>query len=226
MKPPMKPLSWFGSGRTVTLAIDDGPTEVTSHLLAQLEEAGHRAVLFVLGCNVAGREAILVDAVRRGFALGNHSFDHPHFSTLGLDQARAEIQRTEAFIETAYRDAGAARHGKWFRFPYLDTGEQGAAEFQGLLRELGFRRPPAVGRRVARGDRRRIDWPTTLDTRDWALPGEEAVRAALRRTRPGDVIEFHDKVETVGAYAGILVEELAALSLRATAPARGFGFRP
>jgi peptidoglycan/xylan/chitin deacetylase (PgdA/CDA1 family) len=222
----MNPLSWFRPPRTVTLAIDDGPTEVTTQLIAQLEQAGHRAVLFVLGCNVAGREAILVDAVRRGFALGNHSFDHPHFSTLGLDQARAEILATEAFIETAYREAGMARHGRWFRFPYLDTGEQGAPAMQGLLRELGFRRPRAVSRRVAAYDRQRLDWPTTLDTRDWALPGEEAVRAALRRTRPGDVIEFHDKVETVGAYAAILVEELAALSLRAVAPQRGFEVRP
>ena len=42
------------------------------------------AVLFILGCEVAGREECLVDAIRRGFALGNHSYSHPSFQLVVL----------------------------------------------------------------------------------------------------------------------------------------------
>lgn len=214
----LRALPW----RTVTLAIDDGPTDLTPQLLDHLERGGHRAVLFILGCNVAGREAILADAVRRGFALGNHSFSHPYFSSLGLAEARTELETTEALIEGIYRQAGRPRPGKWFRFPYLDTGEDRADALHGLLRDLGFQRPRTVGRRLPPWDRRRLDWSTTLDTRDWALPGEAAVRATLRRARPGDVIECHDKLETVAPYAAALAEELTARSLRAVVPGQGW----
>lgn len=204
--------------RTVTLAIDDGPSPVTAEMIAKLQRAGHRAVLFVLGSNFANREEILIDAVRRGFALGNHSFDHPFFSKIDLDTARTEIAKTESLIQSIYARAKVKRHGQWFRFPYLDTGEQNFEPLQALLAEFGFERPEIVGQRLAREDLSRRDWPTTINTRDWALPDDEEMRATLRRTRPCDVIEFHDKVETVGRFCDILIEELRALSLRAAVP--------
>ncbi len=209
---------------TVTLAIDDGPSDVTPRLLEQLELAGHRAVLFVLGCNVAGREHVMVDALRRGFALGNHSFHHPRFSSIELHEARAEIQMTEALIDSAYTKARVRRPGRWFRFPYLDTGGQRFAAFQSLLAELGFNRPRSVGERIADADAARLDWPTTINTRDWSLPSEIDLRLAVRESRPGDLIEFHDKCETVGPYGKLLIEELAALSLRAALPRNPWEF--
>lgn len=221
-------IGWpFARRHAVTLVIDDGPSDVTPQLLSLLERGGHRAVLFVLGCNVAGREQVLIDALRRGFALGNHSFGHPYFSAISLDEARTEIEATETLIDAAYAGAGVRRRARWFRFPYLDTGlETGEREFedlQALLGEFGFERPSAVGRRLASEDKARLDWPTTLNTEDWALPDEGALRLALRGAKAGDVIEFHDKSETVGRYGTALVEELAALSLRAVVPGRGLG---
>jgi peptidoglycan/xylan/chitin deacetylase (PgdA/CDA1 family) len=208
----------FGRGDAVTLAIDDGPSDVTGQLLAQLEKGGHRAVLFVLGCNVAGREAMLVDAIRRGFALGNHSFTHPYFSTIEVTQARQEIAATEALITAAYARARVRRPGRWFRFPYLDTGGANFSAFQSLLAEFGFERPRALRRRLLDEWRQRLDWPTTLNTQDWALPDEAALRRTLRQAIRGDVIEFHDKLATVPRYGPIVVEELARLSLCATVP--------
>src|SRR5206468_3893907 len=123
----------------------------------------------------------------------------------------------------AYAKAGVERHGRWFRFPYLDTGEESFDSLQALLGEFGFERPQEVGVHLWEADRPRLDWQTTLNTRDWALPEEDELRATLRQTRPGDLIEFHDKVETVGPYCGALLEELAALSLRATVPGRTGG---
>ncbi len=204
--------------RSVTLVMDDGPTDSTPQLLDCLEAAGHRAVLFVLGCNIAGREAVLIDAVRRGFALGNHSFDHPHFSILDLAEARREIERTEAAIEAIYAQARVPRPAKWFRFPYLDTGEHHRVRFQTLLREFGFARPHALGARLQPEARTRLDWPSTLRTLDWEFPPDSRFRRSLRRARPGDIIECHDSPGTVERFVRPLTEELARLRLRATVP--------
>jgi peptidoglycan/xylan/chitin deacetylase (PgdA/CDA1 family) len=204
--------------QSVTLVIDDGPSDALPELLASLERCGHRAVLFVLGANAAGREAMLVDAIRRGFPLGNHSFGHPHFSDITLDAGRREIMETEAVIDDLYRRARVARPGKWFRFPYLDTGDGGAEGFQRLLQELGFERPAAVGTRLAEDEAARIDWPTTVWTMDWELPDIQRMRTLLEQAQPGDVVEFHDKVETVGRYAALVADTLSARSLRARVP--------
>jgi len=210
--------------RIVTLAIDDGPSPVTATLIEKLHRAGHRAVLFVLGENIEKYgEQVLVDAVRRGFALGNHSFSHPFFSKIDLELARTEIARTEVLIESIYKQARVKRHGQWFRFPYLDTGEENFVPLQALLKQFGFAQPEIVGRRVKEWDIGRVDWPTTINTRDWALPPQDEMRETLRQTRPGDVIEFHDKVETAEGYCDLLIEELAALSLTAAVPGARVG---
>jgi peptidoglycan/xylan/chitin deacetylase (PgdA/CDA1 family) len=215
-------IGWrFSRRRAVTLVVDDGPSDATAQLLDMLQRHGHRAVLFILGCNVAGREATLVDAVRRGFALGNHSFDHPYFSQLDIAAASAEITATEVLIDAAYADAGIRRPGKWFRFPYLDTGGAQFEPLQALLGDLGFERPDAIGARLAPLDLNRRDWPTTVNTGDWAMPEDAMFRVAMRQANPGDIIEFHDKPEGISRYNGALLDELAALSLRGVVPGDG-----
>lgn len=217
----------------VTLVVDDGPARSTGLLLSQLEQAGHRAVWFIVGRKVGrfagsalerlmpSRRKILVDAVRRGFALGNHSFDHPHFSNISVPEARESICRTDRIIEEIYAQAGVRRPGKWFRFPYLDEGGNRAGEFQSLLHDLGFECPPAATERLDPRHRRGLDWPTTLKTSDWELPAEALMRERLSAARPGDVIEIHDRPHLIDRYGRAIVEELAKLSLRATIPASG-----
>jgi glycosyltransferase involved in cell wall biosynthesis/peptidoglycan/xylan/chitin deacetylase (PgdA/CDA1 family) len=220
----------------VTLVVDDAPSDATGELLSRLEDEGHRCVLFVIGENVEGREEVLVDAVRRGFALGNHSFLHPHFSRIDLPEARASIEKTDALIDIIYRAAGVRRPGKWFRFPYLDTGRGWCVRqrfpfiaggrkhhraLQNLLRDLDFERPDSIRERIPDYELDRVDWPTTLCTWDWSLPPDDNMRGMLREAVPGDIIEFHDKPDTIGRYGRMIVEQLSNLKLRATVPQPG-----
>lgn len=206
---------------TVTLVIDDGPSDATARMLDALESAGHRAVLFLLGTNIAGREAVLVDAIHRGFALGNHSFSHPRFSEIDVATARHEIVRTDALIDDLYRRAGRPRPGRWFRFPYLDTGARRHDDFQRLLAELGFAIPISIRDLLPEADRARRDWPSTLVTRDWALPPEPEFRATVEQARPGDVVEYHDKIDTVDQLSMPLIRALGQAGVRAAVPPRG-----
>ena len=205
-------------GDEVTLVIDDGPTDSTPELLSLLEHNGQRAVLFINGFRVEGREAILVDAVQRGFALGNHSYEHPRFSEISIEEARQSIERTDRIIERIYARAGVPRPGNWFRFPFLDTGGEHMSELQNLLRELNYDKPDSIATHMTAEERTRRDWPTTLCTRDWEFPSDSVIRTRLGQARPGDVVEIHDCVETASRYSALVVEELSNLSLRATVP--------
>jgi len=196
--------------RDVTIAVDDGPSPSTAELLDTLELDGHRAVLFVLGSNIPGREPVLIDAIRRGFALANHSLSHPRFSSLSASEAAAELAATETRIDALYAAAGVPRAARWFRFPYLDSGNGNAPELQSVLRDMGFRPHPSRPSQ--------FDWPTTCQTSDWSIPDDADFRRAVSNAVPGDIIEIHDKAEVVPRYTPILVEELARQSLRGTVP--------
>ena len=208
----------FWRSGTVTLVIDDGPSETTDALLGALERHGHRGVCFILGANLPGREGALVSAIRRGHALGNHSFSHPHFSEITLDVARDEVARTEALIGRLYAEAGQPRPGRWFRFPYLDRGEANEGAFQEMLAGFGFSTPAKVLRRDRSELPDRRDWPSTKVSADWERPPIEKMKRRLRKTRPGDVVEIHDYEDTFERYIGLVCDILDRRRLRAVIP--------
>jgi peptidoglycan/xylan/chitin deacetylase (PgdA/CDA1 family) len=166
----------------VALTFDDLPTMAlspttpyaavtTKTLLAGLRRHHIPAVGFVNEVKLEARDkperiALLKAWLDAGMDLGNHTYDHPHFTT----DAAAEIADT-AKGEVVTRALLAARHRTphWFRHPYLETGATDAARtaFEAWLTAHGYR--------VA---------PVSMENSDWlfALPYDEAVGR-------GDLIE-------------------------------------
>ena len=175
-------------GRKVAyLTIDDGPTPSTGRKLDLLVARGIPAVLFCTGAALEQYRPAAIDAIRRGFIVGNHSYDHPFFSDLSVEAACAQIRRTDGIIESVYAEAGVKRPAKYFRFPYGDKGAltrndalktptpEGLAHkeaIQACLRELGYTLPPLAGvtypnwRDIFARD---LDWYWTFDVKEWAI---------------------------------------------------------
>lgn len=105
------------------LTIDDSPTPHTYALCDFLTERDIPALLFIRGDMVStyGIDA-LVNAVKNGFVLGNHSMTHRPFGELSVEDCIIEIERTELIINDIYQKAEIKRPPKYFRFPYLDRG--------------------------------------------------------------------------------------------------------
>src|SRR5262249_38379389 len=82
------PISWNAPAGThpvpeVALTFDDGPTPYsTPGLLSYLEETPTPATFFVLGQYVHLWPYLLQREWADGFAIGNHSWDHPMFTRL------------------------------------------------------------------------------------------------------------------------------------------------
>lgn len=88
------------SEKQVCITIDDGPTADTDEILSILDEAGARAVFFVIGERVTERCS---EIVKRGHVLGNHTQTHPAgwFWCYSPSAQRREIERAARAIREA-----------------------------------------------------------------------------------------------------------------------------
>jgi peptidoglycan-N-acetylglucosamine deacetylase len=181
----------------VAITFDDGPDdEHTPPLLELLERDGHRATFFVIGARAEQSPALLAEIVRRGHALGNHSYSHAH-TTPFQHPARlaADLARAQELM------ARAGAHVRWFRPPI------------GLL-------SPRVARAARRIGLTVVGWTATARDGRASTTPSEAARRLIAAARPGAILVLHDAVERGGrapiaaAALAPLLEALAARGLR------------
>ena len=123
---------------TAILTIDDISSKNTPAIVDYLVSKGITAVMFAVGENVEKFYDEAIYAVRAGMIVGNHSYSHPAFSSLTIEQAKAEIEKNEQILNKLYKDAGVERVYRPFRFPYGDKGGVIAQDIQKYLAEQGF----------------------------------------------------------------------------------------
>lgn len=104
------------------LTIDDSPSAHTGELTDALVARGVPAILFCRGDRLKKNPEAVVDAIKKGFVIGNHAWSHTRFSAMSLEDGIKEIKKTDKLIDNAYRKAGVARPAKYFRFPHMDRG--------------------------------------------------------------------------------------------------------
>lgn len=146
--------------KTAYLTIDDGPSPFWKQKIDFLVENAISAVWFCEGQALEAHSDFAVAAIRAGQIIGNHSYDHPTFSGLTVEECEYQIRRTDILIEECYARAKATRPAKFFRFPYGDKGgltfsdvfseyegegRKRKDELQAILTSLGYRQPDFTG---------------------------------------------------------------------------------
>jgi peptidoglycan/xylan/chitin deacetylase (PgdA/CDA1 family) len=134
-----------GTGKTVALTFDDGPGRSTAAILAVLARYRVPATFFNIGVNMAARPSLVREEVRRGFAMGNHTWNHPDLDSLSAAQQAAELDRASAEQRSIAGTVPCA-----FRPPYGDYD--------------------ATTLRLAQ-QRRMGVWLWSVDTQDWMADG-------------------------------------------------------
>ena len=120
------------------LTIDDISSENTIDIVKYLNEKGITAVMFAEGQRIERDPDPAVFALQHGMIVGNHSYSHPAFSSLKVEEAAREIERCERQLDLLYRSAGVERRFRPFRFPYGDKGGANKAALQEYLADNGF----------------------------------------------------------------------------------------
>ena len=155
--------------KQVYLTIDDGPSKDFKYKVDFLFERNIAAIFFCIGENIEKNKEDVVYAIRKGFLIGNHSYNHKHFSDLSIEEGKVYIKLTDEIINDAYNIADEKRLLKVFRFPYFDMGGDNSGDdyegkwskphsewllyprndrriaFQSFLNELGYIQPQFEG---------------------------------------------------------------------------------
>jgi peptidoglycan-N-acetylglucosamine deacetylase len=149
------------------LTFDDGPhPEYTPRLLEILERYEAHATFFMVG-QAAQRHPELVQRVAQaGHAIGNHSWNHPSFPSLGRQERQKQIRACEQVL---------APYGKrLFRPPY-------GHENLGSHRDVVSLRYQVV------------NW--SLDAEDWEEHDPAWMAEVLTRgIQPGSIVLLHDAI--------------------------------
>ena len=149
------------------------PDQRTVRLIAALHRAGVReAVFFANPGNIETSEggADRIDAyVAAGHVVADHSWSHPHLSAMTAEAYLADIDRAEAWLK------GHEGYRPWFRYPFLDEGQNDAAKRDAVRAGLA-ERGLANGYVTAESS----DWFIEQLTKEAVADGKAIDMAALR----------------------------------------------
>lgn len=173
--------------KIIYLTCDDGPEEDFREKINFLNSKGIKAIWFCLGEKIKDNMDSVIYAIKSGHIIANHSYDHPYFSKLTLNEAKDQLESTEILIERAYALAGVKQPFKAFRFPFYDLGnnyntfppkmgDKKVVEYQNLLEEMGFFCPDFKNinyswyRDLGFSNTRSVE--CTLDFDDWEIDSD------------------------------------------------------
>ena len=134
-----------GHGKTVALTFDDGPGRTTAAVLKVLARYRVPATFFNIGVNVAARPSLVRKEVKAGYAMGDHTWDHPNMNLLSAAGQAREIDRMNAKLKAVAHVKACA-----YRPPYGNYD--------------------ATALRLAQ-QRRMSVWLWSVDTQDWKADG-------------------------------------------------------
>lgn len=123
---------------TALLTIDDFASKNTPAMVDYFKEKGIKPIFFATGANVERFYTEAMYAVKNGMPVGNHSYSHPAFSSISLEEGIAEIEQCEQILNKLYADCGVERIYRPFRFPYGDRGGSNQEAYQKYFKERGF----------------------------------------------------------------------------------------
>ncbi|MEF3304041.1 polysaccharide deacetylase family protein [Paenibacillus sp. GYB003] len=165
--PDVFKVSGTSKEKNIALTFDDGPDErFTPQVLDVLKAYGVKATFFLLGKKAEAHPAVVKRIIREGHAIGNHSYRHPLFTKLSVEQFAAEIEQTELTLNGL-----AGYKPKLIRPPY---GEITEGQLQWANRH---------GYIV-------VNW--NVDSLDWKSLGEQQVSGnILGHTKAGAIVLQH-----------------------------------
>lgn len=171
------------TNKMVALTFDDGPDKtLTPRLLKTLKKYKVHATFFETGQNVSRYPQVTRAVLAGGNEVGNHSWNHPNFNSIGTAKTVSQVTRTNRAI---YQATGTLP--QYVRPPY---GNITAAEGRSIEQPI-------------------VRW--SVDSRDWAyLNKNKDINEVMKDTRGGDIILMHDIHSQSVAAVPTIIKRLKA----------------
>jgi peptidoglycan/xylan/chitin deacetylase (PgdA/CDA1 family) len=171
-------------GKVIYLTFDDGPAvKYTTQMLDLLDQYGAKATFFELGQNASAHPDLTREVIRRGHAVGSHTWDHTDMRQLSRTALDHEITTTSSTLEKL-----TGRPITCLRPPYGALNSTARSEITRFGLDLQL-------------------W--NIDPQDWNRPGVSSiVDTVVGNARSGRVSLMHDgggnRSQSVAALAQIL----------------------
>ena len=171
---------------SIYLTFDDGPTpRITEQILDILDNYDAKATFFCLGNNAELYPDLVEEILRRGHAIGNHSYNH----------TRGWLTTTDNYMASAYKAGQFLPYTRLFRPPY------------GRIAVREVRRMRSQGWRV-------VMWNNISEDYDLRISPQRGAQKVTRHIHPGNIIVFHDSVKASKNMLYALPKVLEAIRKR------------
>lgn len=85
--------------KTVAITFDDGPSKYTKEIINIFKKYDSNATFFVLGNKVEIYKDTLIESLKNGNEIGNHSYNHKWLIKLSLDEFKEQVNKTQQIIK-------------------------------------------------------------------------------------------------------------------------------
>jgi peptidoglycan/xylan/chitin deacetylase (PgdA/CDA1 family) len=162
--------------KTIYLTFDDGPTaEITLWILNLLKQYNAKATFFCIGENIEKHPKVFNTILNEGHTIGNHTQNHINGWRTGTKTYLENTEKAQKTITSTIAKNNTVTQ-KLFRPPY------------GKIR-------PSQAKSLILLDYKIIMW--SVVTYDWEenLSKEKCFKNAINKTKPGEIIVFHDSLK-------------------------------
>ncbi|WP_246601896.1 polysaccharide deacetylase family protein [Hymenobacter profundi] len=161
--------------KTLYLTFDDGPIpDETPFVLEQLAGVGAQGTFFCVGDNVARHPDVARQVLAGGHRLGNHTYHHLNGWKTPTEEYLANVARCQQTLDSLAPPV--------------------VAEGRPLLRPPYGRITRPLAHTLA-ATHQLIMWDVLTYDFDVTYAPEQCLRTALRYSRPGAIVVFHDSLK-------------------------------
>jgi len=172
------------TNKDIYLTFDDGPVPgPTEFVLEELRKAEAKATFFTIGDNVKKHPEVFQKIIAQGHGVGNHTFHHlsgwktkklKYLENIQLCEDEM-LQQSQGFVEPRRSEAlFGAKGQQLFRPPY---GRIKRSQIKLL------------------NDYRIVMWDVLTHDYAQGLSPETCLQGAIKATRPGSIVVFHDSIK-------------------------------
>jgi peptidoglycan/xylan/chitin deacetylase (PgdA/CDA1 family) len=164
--------------KVMYLTFDDGPTpKITSWTLDVLEQYQAKATFFCIGNNVEKHPEIFQDILKKGHAIGNHTYNHPHGLKSSTEAYLENVKQGQDIIDIQLQKSEINNQQSTihnlFRPPY------------GQISKKQSRKLITLGYKIIMWSVLAIDWSSKTTK-------EKALKNVIKNAEKGSIVVFHD----------------------------------
>lgn len=160
--------------KNIYLTFDDGPIpDVTEFVLACLAKYEAKASFFCVGDNIRKYPKVFEQVLKAGHSVGNHTYNHLNGWKTEDAQYCSNVQACQTYMDQHCPPIPGQK--ALFRPPY---GAIKSSQWKAL-----------------KANYRAIMWDVLTYDFDKNLSPETCLKKAIRHTRPGSIVLFHDSLK-------------------------------